>query len=101
VGAQGTVIVDFGMGASSAEVLVTGQTGILAGSLVEAWIGYATQPNAGTFATYVPNNLEDDHVVQDIRVRAGHITPGTGFEIEVVSGDHLLFGQFIINWVWN
>jgi hypothetical protein len=73
MGAQGTAEVDFGAfpGKSDASVVVTGQTGIVAGSLVEAWIRPAD----------TADHLHDEHLVESIRVVAGSIVAGTGFTI--------------------
>ena len=70
---QGTAIVDFGAfpGSSDASVAVTGQTGILSSSLVEAWIRPVDSAD----------NLADEHLVETIRIVAGNIVPGTGFTI--------------------
>ncbi len=71
--ASGTTTVDFGAfpGKSDASVAVTGQTGIIAGSLVEAWI----RPVA------TADHSADEHLVETIRVVAGNIVAGTGFTI--------------------
>jgi hypothetical protein len=69
----GTTLVDFGAfpGASDASVTITGQTGILAGSLVEAWIFPAT----------TVDHSADEHVFESIKVVAGNVVAGTGFTI--------------------
>jgi len=73
MGAQGTTTVDFGAfpGASDTSVAVTGQTGILAGSLVEAFL----------FPVATADHTADEHLVETITVRAGNIVAGTGFTI--------------------
>ena len=70
---QGTVTLDFGAfpGASDASVTVTGQTGILSGSLVEAWL----------FPADTVDHLSDEHWVESIQVRAGNVVAGVGFTI--------------------
>lgn len=70
---EGTAIVDFGAfpGASDTKLDVTGQTGILATSRVEAWI--RIQASA--------NHTADEHWVESINVRAGNIVAGVGFTI--------------------
>lgn len=71
--ATGTTTLDFGAfpGTSDASVAVTGQTGIVAGSLVEAWI----RPVA------TADHTADEHLVESIKVLAGNIVAGTGFTI--------------------
>jgi hypothetical protein len=73
VGAQGTAVIDFGAfpGKSDASVDVTGQTGIIAGSLVEAWI----RPVATAI------NDVDNHIFAPLRIVAANIVPGVGFTI--------------------
>jgi hypothetical protein len=72
--AQGTAVVDFGAfpGAASASVTVTGQTGIGAGSLVEAWVWPAA----------TADHTVGEHLVEQLRVVAHTITPGVGFVID-------------------
>lgn len=69
----GLTTVDFGAfpGASDASVTVTGQTGILAGSQVNAWI----------VATATADHSADEHWIETIAVTAGNISPGVGFTI--------------------
>lgn len=73
MGASGTSILDFGSfpGKSDASVAVTGQTGIVAGSLVEAWI----RPVA------TADHSADEHMLETLKVFAGNIVAGTGFTI--------------------
>ena len=102
MGAQGTATIDFGAfpGKADTSVAVTGQTGILSGSLVEAWI----QPAA------TADHSADEHMVENIRVVAGSIVAGTGFTIYAFTRyDNLgtgrdanfLYGQWNVAWVWN
>lgn len=69
----GTILLDFGVfpGASHAKVEVTGIGGIVAGSLVEAWL----RPEA------TPDHTADEHMVESIKVFAADIVPGSGFWI--------------------
>jgi len=71
--ATGTAELDFGAfpGKSDASVAVTGQTAILAGSLVEAWL----RPVA------TADHTADEHMVETLKVIAGDIVAGTGFTI--------------------
>jgi hypothetical protein len=73
MGAQGTAILDFGAfpGASDASVSITGQAGIVAGSLVEAWI----RP------VITVDHSADEHMLETLKVFAANIIAGTGFTI--------------------
>lgn len=70
---SGTATLNFGAfpGASDASVAVTGQTGILAGSLVEAWIRPVD----------TIDHTADEHMLETLKVFAANIVPGTGFTI--------------------
>lgn len=73
MGAQGSTTIDFGAfpGGSDASVVITGQAGIGAGSLVEAWLRPVD----------TADHLADEHMVETITVVAGAIVAGTGFTI--------------------
>lgn len=73
MGAAGTATLDFGAlpGVSDTSVVVTGQSGILAGSLVEAWI----------FPADTADHTSTEHMVETFQVFAADIVPGTGFTI--------------------
>jgi hypothetical protein len=127
---QGTATLDFGAfpGASDASVAVTGQAGILAGSLVEAWL----------FPAATADHTADEHWVETIEVMAGNVVAGTGFTIyginecqltepltpkgtgrnnvtlagglvsssnaqaQMIGGKGtLLYGKFNVAWAWN
>lgn len=98
--ASGTTTVDFGAfpGASDASVAVTGQAGIVSGSLVGAWI----RPVA------TADHSIDEHRVEAMVVYADTIVAGTGFTIyarEAVPSTyqnegHLLYGTWTIAWAW-
>jgi len=96
MGAQGTTTVNLGSGApnsndTTALVTITGQTGIVAGSLVEAWVRAAASAD---------HNV-DEHMVEDLKVEAGSIVAGTGFDIRVTCMTGKTYGVFNLNWVWN
>lgn len=122
MGAQGTATVDFGAfpGTTDASVAVIGQTGIVAGSLAEAWI----RPEA------TADHTADEHRVEQIEVLAADIVAGTGFTIyakntntfmeqsppprtranEAPAADRVgytqgrvntLYGLWTVGWVWN
>lgn len=73
VGNTGTATLDFGgfPGASDASVVVTGQAGIVSGSVVEAWLRLES----------TADHSADEHWVETIELSAGNIVPGTGFTI--------------------
>lgn len=72
-GNRGSTEIDFGAfpGGSDAEVTVTGQTGILATSNVQAWI--VAQPTI--------DHTADEHRLETISVCVGNIVPNTSFTI--------------------
>jgi hypothetical protein len=72
---------DFGVfpGSSHASVAVTGQTAILSGSLVEAWI----------FPAATADHTADEHLVETLKVMAYDITPGAGFVIHGLNTSEL------------
>lgn len=76
MGAKGTAEVDFGSGGTHATVNVTGQTNILSGSLVEAWL----MPVA------TASHSADEHVIaaHELRVVAGPPSAGVGFTIHAL-----------------
>ena len=99
MGAQGTATLNFGAfpGDTSATVAVTGQAGILAGSLVEAWI----------FPAATADHTADEHTVETIRVFAANVVAGTGFTIygiyqnETPNYGAKVYGAWNVGWVWN
>lgn len=97
MGAQGQTTVNFGAapGGIFASVAITGQTGILSGSLVEAWL----QP------IVTADHTVDEHILEEpnISIVAGNIIAGTGFTIyaQVRNPIWLEYGLFTVDWVWN
>src|SRR5262252_2140970 len=79
MGSRGTTTIDFGAfpGKTDATATVTGESGILASSLVEAWI----MPVA------TADHTADEHVVDAPMVTAGNISVGVGFTIYAVARD--------------
>ena len=67
----GTSILDFGSGAPMAQVVVTGETAMLAGSLVHCWI----KPEA------TADHSVGEHLVESIKVVAFDNVAGDGFTI--------------------
>jgi hypothetical protein len=106
LGAQGTATVSFGSaaaaqaGASSgpykkATVTVTGQSGIVSGSEVEAWL--RAEPAGTTQHTHG----ELIALVEDLQVVACNIVASTGFDIVVTVLRGGIYGDVPIDWVWN
>lgn len=69
----GTVLLDFGAfpGAVSASVAITGQAGILASSLVEAWV----------LPLDTADHSADEHMMETLGVFAATIVAGVGFTV--------------------
>lgn len=95
MGAQGHTTVDFGAapgtGAQSSVVTITGQASIATSSDVEAWIRCEDSSD----------HSEDEHFVENIRVRAGNIVASTGFDIIAEATLGSTFGVWNVSWVWN
>lgn len=108
MGATGTAILDFGAlpGTQDASVAITGQTAIVSGSLVGAWVRPVD----------TADHLADEHWVEGLRIHAGSIVAGTGFTIYgvhdhgavesneradwSVAKTHFCWGRFTIAWAW-
>jgi hypothetical protein len=71
---SGIALLNFGNlpGSSSARTTVTGQTGLLSGSKIEAWLF----PPWGTL-----DHSEDEHVTENIKLSIENIVAGVGFDI--------------------
>jgi len=94
--AVGTAIIDFGSAASmsrDASVVVTGQTAILAGSKIEAWL----------MGSSTADHSADEHIMATtmIDIITSVATPGDGFTIYGLVRDGTMHGQFTIQWVWS
>lgn len=90
---SGVATLDFGAfpGKTDASVAVTGQTGILAGSAIEAWL----QPAA------TPDHTADEHWIEEIQVMAGNIVAGTGLTIYGrTTNNSRLHGRWNVGWAW-
>lgn len=89
----GTATLDFGAapGGHIATATVTGQTGILSGSHVDAFL-------MGSDST--ADNNDYAHAIAPIKVRCVSITAGTGFTLQGTSDD-VLTGTFTVHWVWS
>jgi len=96
--ASGTATLDFGAfpGTTDATVAVTGQTGIVSGSLVGAWI----RPVA------TADHTIDEHRVESISITADTIVAGTGFTIFGCSASEFgqstrRYGLWTVAWAWT
>jgi hypothetical protein len=93
---SGTATLDFGAfpGASETSIAITGQTGILAGSQVRAYITPAA----------TADHSADEHRLEALEVFAGNIVAGTGFTIYLQyykdEGDTFAYGTWNITWEW-
>lgn len=92
---QNIATVDFGPTPSeTAQVAVTGQTSIVSGSLVEAWL----------VRNSTADNNTDMHelLARFFSISVGDIVAGTGFTIKLWSRyGFKATGTFLIPWVWN
>jgi hypothetical protein len=96
--ASGTATLDFGAfpGKTDASVAVTGQAGIVAGSLVGAWI----RP------TDTADHTADEHRIEALSITANTIVAGTGFTIYGMSASQfgqstLIYGTWTVAWAWS
>ena len=99
--ASGTTTLDFGAfpGTFDASATITGQAGIVAGSLVGAWI----RPEA------TADHSADEHRIETIAIVADTIVAGTGFTIygreagadTTRNEGHRLYGLFTVAWAWT
>ena len=102
---SGTTTLNFGAfpGSPEASVDVTGQTGFVSTSEVEAWV----MPVA------TADHSVDEHLIENLKVMAhyqadgtirikGSVEPFFGFRPPAGEGTqrHRLFGQFTVGWVW-
>lgn len=94
----GQGLLDFGAapGASDAQLVVTGQAAILAGSIVRAFL----MPAA------TADHSADEHWVDGPAVMAGNIVAGQGFTIYgntrfQPTGDSLTYGKWTVGWAWQ
>lgn len=91
---KGTTTVNFGAfpGATDTSVPVTGQAGIVAGSLVEAWVRMEA----------TADHSADEHMVDPPEIIAGTIVAGTGFTIYALTKNALRHhGEYTVAWVWD
>ena len=89
---QGTAVVNFGTGALDASVVVTGQSGLTSGNLVEAWA--LCNETVGT-------TNDDSAWVEQMTVLATRIVAGVGFTIVMKPAMRGAIGSYNVGWVWN
>ncbi len=90
--AQGIATVTFAYGAMEATAVVTGQTGLTATNLVEAWMP----------CNDVIGAVNDDSAwVEQMKATATKIVPGVGFTIIVKPAMGYGCGTYNVAWVWN
>ena len=82
-GLAGVAVVDFGAGATDASVAVV-DAGVVAGSAILATV----------MAKDSADHTADEHLVEDIHVRAGGITAGVGFNVYARTGNVALTGTW-------
>lgn len=93
IGQLGAGVVDFGAapGGFDASLVITGQQGINANAVVDAWV----------VATATADHSADEHWVDPPRVIAGAIVPGVGFTIYAnAQSPGPAYGQWTVAWQW-
>lgn len=92
-GAKGFTTVDFGAhpGSNDCSAVITGQTGIVTGSFVEAWISQ----------TSTSDHNAEEHLVDPPKITAGNILAGVGFTIYASSTNAKFYGQWSVAWRWS
>lgn len=86
----GTSTIDFGAGNNITTLTVTGQTGILTGSNVEAFL---MGDSSADHTVY-------EHNMAPIQLRCGNIVVGASFDIVATSFFMALTGQWTVRWIW-
>ena len=89
----GEASVDFGAfpGSDEGSVTITGQSGIVATSVVDAWL----------VAEATADHSADEHRIEALKVTAGNIVAGTGFTIWVRPLEpYRSYGLFRVGWSW-
>lgn len=92
-GGAGVGTVSFGAapGSDLATLVITGQTRILSTSVIS--VGLQVAPSI--------DHSADEHIIEDMIVRAGAIIPGVGFTIYVQAGNFPLHGSWNVQWSWR
>lgn len=92
-GAFGTAIVDFGAspGVPDVTLAITGQTAIVSGSHVQAWV----------YPIATADHSFDEHRVEQVDMLADTIVAGTGFTIFGRTRNTLIYGKWTVAWMWH
>lgn len=91
-GAAGLSVINFGVsGSDVASLAITGQTGITLTSFVSAHLT----------AIATADHSIDEHVVEEMDVRAGNIVAGTGFTIYARTRNKKITGNWTVAWQWR
>lgn len=96
MGATGTATIDFGAapGTNMVHVDITGQSGILSGSLCEAWMMADTTVSGGA------GHNAEEHKIVPIKLTCGNVVASTGFTIYAET-EWRLTSTFQVRWVWS
>lgn len=88
----GTGTVNFGAfpGASDASQAITGQAGIVSGSILVVGLRLAA----------TADHSADEHRVEEMDVTAGNIVAGTGFTVYAKTRNKRLYGSWTVQWLW-
>lgn len=88
---KGTATLDFGAapGTNYIVTTVTGQTGILSGSVASAYLMAESTADHNTY----------EHSIVPIMLRCGNVVASTGFDI-IATSELRLTGTFTVNWIW-
>jgi hypothetical protein len=89
-GNVGSAIVDFGSGGSDASIAVAAPT-IQAGSIVLVSVA----------AKASTDHSADEHLTEELEVRAGNVVAGIGFTIYARTRNLALRGKWNVNWSWT
>ncbi len=98
---KGTATLNFGVfpGVSDTSVVVINQSGIVAGSVVQAWL----------LPVATADHSADEHNAETLKIIAGNIVPGTGFTIYGLNNSQLddpvghgtrIYGAWNVAWIW-
>lgn len=86
----GTTTINFGAKETTAKTTVS-SAGITGASLVEAWL----------FPAVTASNTVDNHWVDDIKVMAGNVQNGVGFDVYALCNTGLAHGIYNVGWVYT
>lgn len=94
--ATGSATIDFGAvpGTNITSLVITGQAGILVGSLAEAFM------MADSTVVGAAGHNAEEHKLVPIKLTCGNIVAGTGFTIWAET-EWRLTSTFQVRWVWS